>query len=576
MAAAAVVVVLVVLVVLVVPVTGAARQTMQFRISPTTGNADYANSLKTVLRPMATSIKAEDVKSAPPNNQQLVHDQLAIKPSGSSGSSCRSKRVSVNADGKEINTKHEQFDLSVAMMLGIRFSVSKTSHEEKQRRAENFLDGKFTNEDFQKIDKSIFPYTPDIVTMNDPFEVMHQELFDVFKFRSYAPLVFSRIRRLFGVNRTDFVESLCGNAHFIEFLSNSNSGVFFFYSHDGKYLIKTQTYQEISSLRKILPKYYQYLIQNPTTFIGHYYGIFQIKIPHLGKNVPFVVMKSVFDSENRIQKIWDLKGSKLGRRAKEGEAVFKDLDFLEQGAKFDVGPKKKSLIVEQLKKDASFLAELNMMDYSLLVGVHQRSVERENGVNCLPYPSEKKVTPNLDNLRGFASLFLQEATGGEYIEEAFPGGDSDDASSGEVEYIGCCSGLSSDTSFEKLKYRDSCNDLEGLHIGNECLSIVDCDMNVVEIAEALDDRVEVMWVTSSRRISNRDDCGVDSWVVDMNSLLSKEIYYIGIIDILQRYNTRKYVEHTYKATYLDENEISCVDPNFYAQRFINFCIDAFE
>lgn len=64
-----------------------------------------------------------------------------------------------------------------------------------------------------------FPYR------KDPYEAMQQDLFDIFKFRSYAPLVFSRIRRLFGVNRTDFVESLCGDAHFIEFLSNSNSGM---------------------------------------------------------------------------------------------------------------------------------------------------------------------------------------------------------------------------------------------------------------------------------------------------------------------------------------------------------------
>lgn len=50
----------------------------------------------------------------------------------------------------------------------------------------------------------------------------------------------------------------------------------------------------------------------------------------------------------------------------------------------------------------------------------------------------------------------------------------------------------------------------------------------------------------------------------------------GIIDILQRYNTRKFVEHAYKASYLNEREISCVDPEFYAERFIHFCIDAFE
>ncbi len=75
-----------------------------------------------------------------------------------------SKRASVNAPGNEINTKHEQFDLSVAMMLGIRFSVGKTWHDERQRRKQGSFDGTFSNEDFQKVDKSIFPYAPEIIT----------------------------------------------------------------------------------------------------------------------------------------------------------------------------------------------------------------------------------------------------------------------------------------------------------------------------------------------------------------------------------------------------------------------------
>lgn len=79
-------------------------------------------------------------------------------------STTRSKRASVNAPGNEINKKHEQFDLSVAMMLGIRFSVGKTWHDERQRRKQGSFDGTFGNEDFQKVDKSIFPYAPEIIT----------------------------------------------------------------------------------------------------------------------------------------------------------------------------------------------------------------------------------------------------------------------------------------------------------------------------------------------------------------------------------------------------------------------------
>jgi hypothetical protein len=43
-------------------------------------------------------------------------------------------------------------------------------------------------------------------------------------------------------------------------------------------------------------------------------------------------MRSVFDTEKEVHKIWDLKGSIQGRFAKEGETVYKDL-----GIKMKVG-----------------------------------------------------------------------------------------------------------------------------------------------------------------------------------------------------------------------------------------------
>ena len=36
---------------------------------------------------------------------------------------------------------------------------------------------------------------------------------------------------MFGVNEFDFLLSVCGNANFIEFISNAKSGQFFFYRH---------------------------------------------------------------------------------------------------------------------------------------------------------------------------------------------------------------------------------------------------------------------------------------------------------------------------------------------------------
>jgi 1-phosphatidylinositol-4-phosphate 5-kinase len=55
---------------------------------------------------------------------------------------------------------------------------------------------------------------------------------------------------MFGVNEFDFLLSVCGNANFIEFISNAKSGQFFFYSSDGKYMIKTMTNTESKFLRR--------------------------------------------------------------------------------------------------------------------------------------------------------------------------------------------------------------------------------------------------------------------------------------------------------------------------------------
>ena len=59
-----------------------------------------------------------------------------------------------------------------------------------------------------------------------------------------------------------------------------------------------------------------------------------------------------------------------GRQATEKErthgGVLKDMDLVMNKAKLHLGSKKAAFMV-QVEKDAMFLAELNIMDYSLLV-----------------------------------------------------------------------------------------------------------------------------------------------------------------------------------------------------------------
>lgn len=52
--------------------------------------------------------------------------------------------------------------------------------------------------------------------------------------------------------------------------------------------------------------------------------------------------------------------------------------------------------------------------------------------------------------------------------------------------------------------------------------------------------------------------------------LGNAIYYVGIIDILQRYNRHKKLEHYVKSLLDDPEAISSVDPDSYSRRFNRF------
>ena len=139
--------------------------------------------------------------------------------------------------GKVINGEHELYTLSIAVMIGVRTSISKTNAILNSGPKRWVLP-----QDFRAMEK--YEFRPKGGT-TPPHRLAH-----TFKFKDYAPIPFAYLRRMFGVNEFDFLLSVCGNANFIEFISNAKSGQFFFYSNDGKYMIKTMTNAESRFLRR--------------------------------------------------------------------------------------------------------------------------------------------------------------------------------------------------------------------------------------------------------------------------------------------------------------------------------------
>lgn len=279
----------------------------------------------------------------------------------------KNKAFSRNFKGKVIDGVHELYTITAGMMLGLRVAVGRNN----VASVKNLLLG-----DFSYVEKISFPPHGN---NQPPFRTPPHQLAHTFKFKTYAPLVFSKLRDFFGVDSVSYMLSVCGNYNYLEFISNSKSGQFFFYSHDGRYMIKTQTNEENKFMKRILPHYYRYVTENPHTFLVRIYGMHRVKMYHLHRKTHFVIMQSVFDTPEPIQKIYDLKGSVIGRNASQKErdngGVLKDNDLIDDGVKLQLGSKREA-ILEQLEKDANFLADLNIMDYSVLLGIHDRKTRK--------------------------------------------------------------------------------------------------------------------------------------------------------------------------------------------------------
>jgi len=205
-----------------------------------------------------------------------------------------------------------------------------------------------------------------------------------FKFKDYAPWVFRHLRALFRLDPADYLISLTGKYILSELGSPGKSGSFFYFSRDYKYIIKTIHHAEHKFLRKILKDYYEHVTENPNTLLSQFYGLHRVKMP-FGKKIHFVVMNNLFPPHRDIHQTFDLKGSTIGRDYREADlsknprATLKDLNWLRRHQHLELGLEKKRLFLEQLHKDVRLLQKLHIMDYSLLIGIHDlRKGNEEN------------------------------------------------------------------------------------------------------------------------------------------------------------------------------------------------------
>jgi len=415
-------------------------------------------------------------------------------------------------------------------------------------------------------------------------------------------------------------------------------------------MIKTQTKEENKFMKKILPAYYNHVATNPHTLIVHILGMHRVKMYHLRRKVHFVIMTSVFDTPQKIHTIYDLKGSTIGREATEKEresgGVLKDMDLLKSKRKLHFGTKKE-MIIRQLDNDSAFLSSLNIMDYSLLVGIHDRNLREDeldhsnhDNVNsavshsntpfrrmsqssvvavgassskrnslAVDQPNDIDDTGDWDVEVDHIELNLGEDcnVGGDEVNyDDGLVGDSDDTfdddSSDSEDDDGDSLWESDDDTvvrvstpgqfqIDDMKHESTginknastwswFSDLFACTRNNAVVTnvnapseLVASDVNRVEVTSAGAIKYSRSFDNgsfSSYPWTTRKDFGINS---ELGGERGDEIYYLGVIDILQQYNIRKRGENLVKSISYDSTQISSVHPSLYASRFSKFILE---
>lgn len=265
--------------------------------------------------------------------------------------------------GKVVKRGHARYQFALDLQFGIFHSVKLALHE---------ADHPPTQADFRSV------WTR-MMTHNGAEAPPGPNGYD-FTFRDYAGYVFRKIRETAQVDHTQYLLSLCGDYCLSELGSPGKSGQLFYFTRDMRFIIKTVSREEHVFLRKILSDFYAHLVANPATLLSQFYGLHMVK-PKGKDKVYFVIMGNVFDSHVEVHERYDLKGSTVGRlvpdsRRLDPSVVMKDLDFDKLKRKIHLGADRKKVLMEQIRRDSDFLLKHEIMDYSLLLGIHYKSLSR--------------------------------------------------------------------------------------------------------------------------------------------------------------------------------------------------------
>uniref|UniRef100_UPI00358F057A phosphatidylinositol 5-phosphate 4-kinase type-2 alpha-like isoform X2 n=1 Tax=Myxine glutinosa TaxID=7769 RepID=UPI00358F057A len=379
-----------------------------------------------------------------------------------------------------------------------------------------------------------------------------------FKLKEYCPLVFRNLRERFCIDDSDYQHSMTKHpaleldkalmgtisgwqrsvVHSAPVTNDGQgrSGARFLTTYDQRFVIKTIVSEDVAEMHSILTKYHQYVVEcHGNTLLPQFLGMYRLTVD--GVETYMVVTHNVFSRRLPVHQKYDLKGSTVDRMASDKEKTkelptLKDNDFLNDGRKIAIGDVSKKLFLDKLARDVEFLTNLKIMDYSLLVGIHDvdHAAEKEEEKGARADVDKEETDDRMGDLTD--DLKQPKEDEEEYREfnaVRISTDETPDEDGSDGEFVIGSLGTSPDTTAFSLFH-----------------------MKPMEPGE-FDPNYDVYAIKSHP------------------SAQCREVYFMAIIDILTHYDTRKKAAHAAKTVKHGAGaEISTVNPEQYGKRFLDF------
>ncbi|KAL9304222.1 hypothetical protein ACSQ67_021485 [Phaseolus vulgaris] len=201
---------------------------------------------------------------------------------------------------------------------------------------------------------------------------------------------FEALRRVSCPSELDYIRSLSRCKKWGA--QGGKSNVFFAKTLDDRFIIKQVTKTELESFIKFGPEYFKYLSESiatgSPTCLAKILGIYQVTSKHTkgGKEsrMDVLVMENLL-YRRTVTRLYDLKGSSRSRY--NADSTGKNKVLLDQNlieamptSPIFVGNKAKRSLERAVWNDTGFLASVDVMDYSLLVGMDEEKHELVIGI----------------------------------------------------------------------------------------------------------------------------------------------------------------------------------------------------